>query len=68
MVRSLEHIIVILFLTCPLICFAQNEAEDPFALNELPAINAEDETAELLAKDKRPSIVVITQEGRDGKV
>jgi len=68
MVRSLEHIIVILFLTCPLICFAQNEAEDPFGLNELPAINAEDKAAELLAKDKRPSIVVITQEGRDGKI
>ena len=68
MVRCLEHVIVILFLTFPLICIAQNEVDDPFGLNELPAINAEDKTAELLAKNKRPSIVVITQEGRDGKI
>ena len=68
MVRYLEHVIVILVLTFPLICIAQNEIEDPFGINELPAINAADKTAELLAKDKRSSIVVITQEGRQGKI
>ena len=68
MARYLEHVIVILVLTFPLICIAQNEIEDPFGINELPAINAADKTAELLAKDKRSSIVVITQEGRQGKI
>lgn len=68
MVRLLEHSIFILFLTYASICYAQNEVEDPFGLNELPTINAEDKTAELLAKEKRSSIVVITQEGRDGKI
>ena len=68
MVRFLEHAILILFLTYHSVCFSQNEEEDPFGLNELPIIKAEDKTAELLAKEKRSSIVVITQEGRDGKV
>jgi regulator of sirC expression with transglutaminase-like and TPR domain len=68
MVRSLEHVILIICLTCSLNCIAQDETKDPFGLNELPAIKAEDKAAELLAKDKRPSIVVITQEGRDGKI
>ena len=54
MVRFLEHVILIIYLTCSLNCIAQDETKDPFGLNELPAIKAEDKTAELLAKDKRP--------------
>ena len=43
------------------------ETDDPFGLEELPAIAASDKTTAEIAASARSSLVVVTQQGRDGR-